>query len=175
MQQSIDNAHGPYASPFEQSRVYGQKAIEIIKAHPVLFVRFCASGAVRTLFEPGLEMFYALTGIPSGVSYPGLQPDIHGSGTRAVLRGHPRMYTVFLFYEGVLIALYSLFAIGIWKWRSQKRGIEGRFLLIGALYFLCLSSLIGNSRFRIPLMPFVVAGAVLHNRDRMNKLYSQRS
>ena len=78
LQNPIDAAHAPYATPFEQSHLYEQKAAQVILQHPFLFMRFCLYGAARILFGSGFEMFFEhRSSLESRL--PQLSPQRHGN------------------------------------------------------------------------------------------------
>ena len=165
----IDTIHAREYSDFAaQSREYGHAAMHIMQMHSVLTLRYCFYGALRLLCGTGLEMIPELVA-PSFKFEPGDQSnnaDISGVGMLSLLKRLPVLIPVQLLYMGMLGTLYVFYFNGLWNlWKlGQKR--QALFLLIGPLYFVAVSCHQGYYRYRIPLMPFLAAGASLFHAKR---------
>lgn len=157
-------AHGkPFVNEAEQGKAYGAYAGSVIRAHPILLVKYCAWGAVKTLGGTGLEMLVEWTGRsrPEAADME-FRAAASGQGTLALMRRHPWLWPLHLGYMAALAVLYLLAAGGlVVLWRP---GTRLKAVLLGgcAAYFLVLSSSQGYYRYRIPLMPFLAAAAAAY-------------
>ncbi len=167
LRQEIDSAHpAGYSSQAEQAKIYGRRAGEILRAHPLLLLEYCAWGTVKVLAGTGLEMWLEWTSADTpGPEAAEFKPKASGQGTLALLRAHPWLIPIQLLYWMFLAALYGLALTGLLKlWHGERRAEA---LLLGgcAAYFLALSSLEGYYRYRIPMMPFLAAAAAAFTRN----------
>ncbi len=156
------DARFPNGFPDEavKAQAYNAAAMDVIRPHPFLLMRYCAQGAVKLLAGTGLEMFLewgrGLGGFAVDASF---RPAVSGSGTVALLRAHPELLPLELAYAAALAALYVLTLLGLRRMWTAGRRDEALFLAWAALYFLGLSSSQGYYRFRIPMLPFLCAAA----------------
>ena len=161
LRQNVDRLHpGGYDNDAEQGRYYQQAAVKILASHPLLLARFCAMGTVKILGGTGLEMLLEWTGTRYS-SDGAFRPRVTGQGTLALLRAHPSLIPLQAGYMAALMALY-LAALAGWRrlWINGKA--QAVFLTVCTLYLLGLSSTQGYYRYRIPMMPFLGAGACIH-------------
>ena len=159
LRQNVDRLHpGGYDNDAEQGRYYQQAAVKILASHPLLLARFCAMGTVKILGGTGLEMLLEWTGTRYS-SDGAFRPRVTGQGTLALLRAHPSLIPLQAGYMAALMALY-LAALAGWRrlWINGKKA-QAVFLTVCTLYLLGLSSTQGYYRYRIPMMPFLGAGA----------------
>jgi len=145
-----------FASEVEQSKAYGHEAIRILAVHPFLVFCWCASGTVRILFGPGLEMIPDLLEWPRN---PVQGPvGLRGLGTLLLLRTYPGLLPILVFYLLELFFVYLFFMKGCRRLWEQHRTVELFIVLSGCLYFLLIANHQGYYRYRIPMMPFLAAG-----------------
>lgn len=144
----------------EQSRAYGECAAPIIKAHPFLMIEHNGIGAVKIMGGTGTEMFWEWISC-SPAPQVATSPTLSGRGTLALLRIHPTLVIFQTAYLLELAALYWFYLAGLWYLTRTARWSELGVLLPGVLYFLVLSSHTGYYRYRLPMMPFLVAGAAI--------------
>ena len=129
-------------SQADYGEMLGERAREILTAHPLLVVRVGIAGAVRMFAGPGQA---SLTGYLS----------LAAGGTAALL--------LVGCSAGFLLALYLLVATGCMAaLRSRRDGWAHALLLGVALYFVLVSSGPETyARFRLPIMPILAIYAGL--------------
>jgi hypothetical protein len=140
----------------EKSNAYHRKASEILKAHPLLLLRYCAVGAIHILAGTGIGVFlnFISTEKPSATEW--VQPAQH---VQALVHQHRWTLPLQALYLLGLGLVYFLSITGCRAlWKSGLRW-EAYLLAIGALYLLAVASHQGYSRFRIPMIPFLAAAA----------------
>jgi len=151
-------ADGDYPSDAARSAAYSARALEILKAHPFLTVRYLLRDLFSTVGGTGAEM------LPQALGLPGPQEGAAGgvgSGTRALLRAYPALWPLQIGYLLFLAAVYFLFARGVRALKLSGRRGALAFLLICTLYLFAMASTNGYYRYRIPPMLFLAAGAAL--------------
>ncbi len=161
LEEDIQNHYpGGFRSPTEKARVYGDHAIAIMRRHPWRTLEHCLYGTLRILCGTGIEMLfnYGSTSISETQAHATTSA-LSGQGTLNLLRRRPLAIVPFSFYVLYLSALYIAFVYGLFSlWRRRNFSML-MLLLGGALYFLVLSNHQGYYRYRLPMMPFLVAGA----------------
>jgi hypothetical protein len=160
----IDRRHGAYRNTLDQGQIYEERALPIISRHPLLFSVYLFNGAVRILAGMGAEIPFELLGKPVPVIR--YESTISARGTLQLIRAYGALAPFVVAYGVALMALYTAFVWGIVCLRRSGKTAEAQFLLLGAAYFLALSSVLGYYRFRISLMPFLVIGAAFAFPER---------
>ena len=150
---------GFYANDADLSAAYGKAAAPILMAHPFLLARHCFMGTAKLLAGTGLEMLTQLLGYREDPSSGDFRTDVTAQGTMALLRRHPWLIPIQLFYVAALLGLYVLCVGGLrvlWKNDLHRQCL---FLTVALFYFIALSCLQGYYRYRIPMMPFLAVAA----------------
>lgn len=154
---------GNWNSNAARSNAYGQAAVRIMKDHPLLTIKYHLFGVLRILAGHGLELpaEFFMSDENSFQANTTYGEAIKGAGTRALLKSFPVLIPLLILYLIVLGFVYIMYMWGLWKLFQQKMIAKGFLLLSGPLYLLAVSSHQGYHRYRIPLLPFLFAGAAM--------------
>ena len=151
-----------HLNPVLQNKIYHDKAVAIMKAHPWATVRFCADGAVRILAGTGLEMLVDLVNPrKKTILTPESNPNPSGSGTLTLLKQYPALIPIEIAYSLMLLAGYVMCLGGIWRLARAGDVAIASFILISMGLIVAISCHQGYYRFRIPLLPFLALGVAL--------------
>lgn len=148
-------AEADYPNDAARSAAYSRRALEILKAHPVLTARYLLRDLLSTIGGTGMEMLPQALGMPA----PQSQPGGPGSGTLSLLRAYPALWPLQAGYMVFLGALYLAFALGVRTLALAGRRAAAAFLVISTLYLFAIASTNGYYRYRIPATLFLAAGA----------------
>ena len=99
---------------------------------------------------------------------------INGSGTRALLTNYKWLIPVFVVYLLGLGCMYVLYMVGVLSLWQRGRIALAYILTTWPAYILLVSAHQGYYRYRLPLLPFLVAGMAvgicwLRQRRRLTK------
>lgn len=147
------------------------EAVRVIHEHLAVYLRGCLISLTKTALNPGVGWFESQQ--KSQTEHQGHFLKIGESpleGWIALVALHPWEAAGKAIFEVILIALYLLAALGIY--RSDRRNACIWLLLGISLYFLAVSGIGGgpgvDARFRLPIMPIVgifAAAGVLHAKS----------
>ena len=160
-------------NPFRQEAVYQAHAGQIIAAHPWLYARLHAQGALLMLVLPNTNFLANMLGILSTPT--GLIANLRTRGLWESLRALGDFYQSYLSrspqlplflgalaLEAASLALaYLLDLVGVWALLRARLWPALGLLLVPMLYFMAVTGPVGYGRYRIPIMPLaaVLAGA----------------
>jgi hypothetical protein len=158
---SIEHAN-PYLVGDVKS--YETEAWKIIRAHPILLARVQMLGMARLLLGPGELATLTLFGVglpmnslsiieQRGMDWSRIADKANGEA----LKGYWRIrLTVWVVSWGWLLFLYPMAMAGGWKLWRTRRCLMLAIPMVGILYYAGLAGgPEANSRFRVPLIPFV--------------------
>jgi len=146
------------ASEPERAAYFGKFSLKIFKDHPALFMRYYLKGLVNLFFTdaPGFYVLLDLTKGQSGWA------NLSRQGIQVALTHYFGKYwplwlaaaLPFILYDLVLYLLAGWGIIGLWRIHN--------FWLLSLLlaiigYWAAISSLGGIPRYRLPLMPYLIA------------------
>lgn len=143
-----------------RSEAYRREAKRIMLEHPFLTIKFHVFGALRILGGTGLELLTDAFAQPVTTETSSAET-LRGAGTKALLRHFPVLIPILLIYLAMLAALYGFYGIGIRALITKRLHALAYLLVASPLYFLVVSSHQGYYRYRIPLLPFLMAGAAI--------------
>jgi hypothetical protein len=121
-------------TPAELNRAFFGAGLDVIRAHPLLFLRDSAKGLIVVLISPGAKSLPPFFGVPS-------VPFIAG-------------YTLFL----ALVCFTSLIqAVAMWR---DGKAVIPLLMAVCAIYFVALQAGADSGfRYRVPAMPFLAVYA----------------
>jgi len=150
---------GKNLSEAEEVRVAQELGLEKIMKHPVLYARVHLAGALPMLVEPGSSEFWRLLGRePRGIHILSEFLTKGPGGVIAAALGD-KSFSQICYIAGAMIFLLIIYialiagSIDL----TLKRKYSVVILLLAILgYFLLAVGPLGNMRFRVPIMPYVM-------------------
>jgi len=146
------------ASEPERAAYFGKWSLEVFKAHPALFMRYYLKGAV-SLFFPDAPGFYVLLDFRKGQSG---WANLSRQGIQVALASYFGKYWPLWVAAALPLILYDLgiYLLALWGilrlWRTRSFFLL--LMLIAIMgYWVAVSSLGGIPRYRLPLMPYLIA------------------
>lgn len=149
-------------------RVQVRVALGEIAGHPVAFAELSVLWLGRMLLDVGNGLLYfsefyeasALTRA-SWLDLAGGEIQTTLDALEAVWHSHARWVGVVIVgfcgvYLVALVALYALAGIGAWRWIVGDGKMVGLLLVLTVLYLAVLPGPLGELRFRVPFMPYLV-------------------
>jgi hypothetical protein len=150
---------GKNLSEIEEVKVAHKLGLEKIMKHPILYARVHLTGALPMLVEPGSSEFWRLLGRePRGI------PILSTFLTRgpwgvvaSVVRDKSLSQICYIVGAMIfLLVIYIALIVGLID-LTLKRKYSVVILLLGVLgYFLLAVGPMGNMRYRVPIMPYVM-------------------
>lgn len=162
--QSIDTVRARYlliADPTDGFTQISEKktriAKEILYEHPIVYGMQIAKGMVFTLLDPGREVWERTFG-KLDESGPGITETIARDGVWKAGWRIVSEYPFLVLYIGFLMVVYGMSVKGFIRvWHDDRKLFVVLMVLIS--YFLILGGPIGYARFRVYILPLVVASA----------------
>ncbi len=150
---------GKNLSEIEEVRIAQQLGLEKIMKHPVLYARVHLAGTLPTLVEPGSSEFWRLLGKkPRGIHILSEFLTKGSGGVIATVLGN-KSFSQICYIAGamtfLLIIYIALIAGSIDLILKGKYSVVILFLAILG-YFLLAVGPLGNMRYRIPIMPYIM-------------------
>jgi len=150
---------GKNLSEIEEVRIAQQLGLEKIMKHPVLYARVHLAGTLPTLVEPGSSEFWRLLGKkPRGIHILSEFLTKGSGGVIATVLGN-KSFSQICYIGGAMIFLLiiyiALIAGSIDLILKRKYSVVILFLAILG-YFLLAVGPLGNMRYRVPIMPYIM-------------------
>ncbi len=150
---------GKNLSETEEVRVAQQLGLEKIMKHPILYARVHLTGALPMLVEPGSSEFWRVLGRePRGIPILSKFLTRGPSGVIASVLGN-KSFSQICYIAGAMIFLlviYIALVAGLID-LTLKRKYSVVILFLAILgYFVLAVGPMGNMRFRVPIMPYVM-------------------
>ena len=144
------------------------QAGRVLRAHPWVFLRTHVEGMMRTALNPGAAVLVSLLGTPvDGATFVREQDEGPVAAALQAARRFPLQTAVMAALEAVLLAMYVFAVLGVVRWRAPNPCL---WMLLGvSLYFFAVSGgVVGEARFRLPVMPVlcILAAAGVMQRRR---------
>ncbi|MBN1155344.1 hypothetical protein JXB12_10545 [candidate division KSB1 bacterium] len=134
------------------------EAIRIIKQHPVEYGIYHIKGMFNFFLDPGRFEIYHYLQIDQTTSLMKLYHEKGYSGIYHYIKTMPVSIVLYLsvmfIVNSILFILFILFIINLR--RCHFKSIYELFLLLMILYFALVTGPIGASRFRVPILPFLL-------------------
>jgi len=144
---------------YERSQVASRMAMGILTHHPFLLMRHCLLGTIKTLAASSF-----ITPVrwwnPSFEQDTNFQSNPRVSQNLNLFRQFPVLIPLQIAYAIYLLFFYVYWVKGLHRLWTSGRKQEAWLLFAGVVYFIVLASVEGQSRYRIPIMPFLAGTAV---------------
>lgn len=142
----------PSKNPFDGANFAKRQALDVIRAHPVEYVRFHFSSTLPMLVGANSEGLAFLLS-PYGAGSPNRQapppPPERAYLGRVVVAANLLL----------LAALYTTFVVGVWTLWERREFLLVVLLVSVVLYLVGMTGPMSSSRYRLNIVPFLLFGA----------------
>jgi len=137
----------PGMSNIEISQAKKKRGLEIIKKHPWIYARVYCNGVLRTIFGPGLNTtIVVLQSLASHEDY---------FEKYQIIKRSKLLHLFSFLGVGYLIFLYVGFSIGMLN--TKQLNITAIIFILGLVaYIIAITGAVGYSRYRVPIMPYIL-------------------
>jgi len=150
---------GKNLSAAEEVRIAQQLALEKIMKHPILYARVHLTGVLPTLVEPGSSEFWRVLGRePRGIHLLSTLLTKGPGGVIATVVGN-KSFSQICYIAGAMIFLLVVYiglAVGLIDLTLKRKYSVVILLLAIPGYFLLTVGPLGDMRFRVPIMPYIM-------------------
>lgn len=141
---------------FKKSEICRKIAISYILQHPLVYIKCSFKGTVRMFLGMGRAGMSELLGITT--EPPVITESLSYSASRIIENFYYELPIILLSIKQTIEYLFVFLGIIIMYFKDKK--IFLLLLIMATLYFVVLTGPLGNSRYRVPIIPFyLIIGA----------------